>query len=555
MSLEVAGKEATTQVMDHHGLVAATCRDLKIAERINKRIGSSDPRRVVQPGVAAVAMVINGLGFTNRRLYLTPQFFQSKAIEFLFEEKITAESLDDHALGKALDEISAYGASRLYGELAFELGIEEGLLGKLAHLDTTSFSLHGQYDTDENVEVVDVTHGYSKDHRPDLKQVMLSLTMTGASNMPVWMEPQDGNSSDKTSFHETISRVREFQENLKQNHEFRWIADSALYTAEKLLSNNNYKWISRVPENIKECRTLLEADAKAYDWQQDENGYQWTEISSKYGGIDQRWLLVYSKQAYERESKTFVKKLQKQKAALEKDCWHLSNQVFNCESDAQLAVKKLQKKYSYHIVSTEVLPIERYDSRGRPSAGTAKKVTGYQVKSTIKEHQSAIEKQLLRKGRFMLATNDLDQEGLPAQLILQQYKQQQNVEGGFRFLKDPWFMLDSFYVKKRSRIEALMMVMTLCLLVYNVAQHRLREALKAKNETIPNQINKPVKNPTLKWVFQIMEGIGIVKLYDAASDTFRSIITNLDPLRCKIIRMMGESACKIYGITEKFAGT
>lgn len=52
-------------------------------------------------------MIINGLGFTNRRLYLTPQFFQSKAIEFLFEEKVCADDFNDHALGKALDEISA----------------------------------------------------------------------------------------------------------------------------------------------------------------------------------------------------------------------------------------------------------------------------------------------------------------------------------------------------------------------------------------------------------------------------------------------------------------
>lgn len=100
-----------------------------------------------------------------------------------------------------------------------------------------------------------------------------------------------------------------------------------------------------------------------------------------------------------------------------------------------------------------------------------------------------------------------------------------------------------------------MMIMTLCLLVYNVGQYRLREVLKEKDETIPNQINRAIKNPTLKWVFQIMEGIGIVKLYDAANKSFRSIITNLDPLRCKIIRLMGKSACEIYGITENFAGT
>ncbi len=136
-------KEYRTEVMDHYGLVSAVCRDLGISEKINQRIGSNDPRRVVQPGVTCVAMIINGLGFTNRRLYLTPQFFESKAIDSLFEESIGAADLNEHALGKALDEISAYGSSKLYGELAFDIAMEQGLLGQSNHLDTTSFNLHG----------------------------------------------------------------------------------------------------------------------------------------------------------------------------------------------------------------------------------------------------------------------------------------------------------------------------------------------------------------------------------------------------------------------------
>lgn len=61
-------------------------------------------------------MIINGLGFTNRRLYLTPQFFQSKAVEFLFEENVQSKDFNDHTLRKALDEIAEYGSSKLYGD-------------------------------------------------------------------------------------------------------------------------------------------------------------------------------------------------------------------------------------------------------------------------------------------------------------------------------------------------------------------------------------------------------------------------------------------------------
>ena len=122
------------------------------------------------------------------------------------------------------------------------------------------------------------------------------------------------------------------------------------------------------------------------------------------------------------------------------------------------------------------------------------------------------------------------------------------MEGGFRFLKDPWFMIDSFYVKKPSRIAALMMIMTLSLLVYNFAQHKLRQALKEEKTTIPNQLGKAIQTPTLKWVFQIMEGVGIVQIYDNYQTLISAMVTNLDDLRIKIIRLLGTRTCEMYGI-------
>ena len=84
MSLIQGGSDIKTMVMDHHGLVAAVCRDLGIIDKINARVGSKDPRRVIQPGLAVAAMIINGLGFTNRRLYLSPQFFERYAMNHEF---------------------------------------------------------------------------------------------------------------------------------------------------------------------------------------------------------------------------------------------------------------------------------------------------------------------------------------------------------------------------------------------------------------------------------------------------------------------------------------
>src|SRR3990167_7055113 len=137
--MEIAQDNIRTLSMDHHGIVAAMCKDLKIAEKINSRISTEDKRRVVSPGKAVVAMILNGLGFTNRRLYLTHQFFESKPVERLLDEPILSSDLTDHTLGHALDEIATYGSSQLFGEVAFETAIENKLLSNINHLDTTSF--------------------------------------------------------------------------------------------------------------------------------------------------------------------------------------------------------------------------------------------------------------------------------------------------------------------------------------------------------------------------------------------------------------------------------
>jgi transposase len=536
--------EYTTEVMDHHGLVAAVCPDLKIAEKINQRIGSKDPRRVVQPGVACVAMILNGLGFTNRRLYLTPQFFESKSMSALFEEEINASDLNEHSLGKAANEIAKYGASRLYAEIVFEIALEQGLLGIKNHLDTTSFTLHGSYNSDEPSHCVEVTHGFSKDHRPDLKQVMMSLVMNGPANIPLWMEPQNGNSSDKTSFHQTIERVNAFKNQLKACDDFIWIADSALYSAEKLLACPHVMWLSRVPETIKACSQLISIKSEDIIWTQGENGYQWAEFCSLYGGIKQRWLLVYSEQAFKREQKTLEKNIAKEKKEALKKCQQLKAKVFGCVHDAEKEIQRIQKKIKYHLIHYAIEPIEKYDSRGRPNPLTPKVIVGYQIIDELMENKAAITEALRKKGRFVLGTNQLDETQLPSMAILKEYKSQQNVEGGFRFLKDPWFMLDSFFVKTREKIEALMMCMALCLLVYNFAQYRVRKTLSESDETVPNQLGKPIKNPTVKWLFQCMEGIAIIK------NDMMACITNLSNLRQQIVRLFGETACKVYGLTE-----
>jgi len=114
-----------------------------------------------------------------------------------------------------------------------------------------------------------------------------------------------------------------------------------------------------------------------------------------------------------------------------------------------------------------------YDRAGRPRLDEAPSRISYSVQATLAPNPEVIEVEMTRAGRFILATNVLDAHQLSADDALTEYKDQQSNERGFRFLKDPLFFTSSVFVKSPKRVEALVMVMGLCLLVYSLAQRQL----------------------------------------------------------------------------------
>nr|WP_144031360.1 IS1634 family transposase [Trichormus azollae] len=122
----------------------------------------------------------------------------------------------------------------------------------------------------------------------------------------------------------------------------------------------------------------------------------------------------------------------------------------------------------------------------------------YKVRGKLIESQELITQHHNSCGRFILATNILETRELETIEILRIYREQQSTERGFRFIKDPLFFTDSLFVKNPERVETMMMLMALCLLVYNLGQKQLRISLKMQKATVKNQLNKPTESPTVR---------------------------------------------------------
>ena len=102
-------------------------------------------------------------------------------------------------------------------------------------------------------------------------------------------------------------------------------------------------------------------------------------------------------------------------------------------------------------------------------------------KASFEGYEGAIRREILRKGRFIVATNELDSDELSDEEALRAYKEQQYAERGFRFLKDPFFFADSMFLKNESRIVAMVMIMGLALMIHSLAERKLREAPEKKD--------------------------------------------------------------------------
>lgn len=567
---QIAGSET----LDHLGLVAATIDKLGLVPMIDELLPVSKEKGAkTTMGQRVSAMIMNGLGFIDDRLYMFPKFLSNKPVEKLIGEGVSSDDFNDDALGRCLDSIYAYGTTKMFSELALPIGLRHNVISRKSHVDTTTLTVYGDYDEEDDeidnnaapllaglqpnldtvlsqyVDLAVPKHGHAKNHRHDLKQMTLLLATSGAAGFPIWMEAHSGNASDKKTLELAAERMQRFCNALALAPSFLHVGDSAMYLS-CIERGDDILWLSRVPEAIKIAKALITRTDIV--WQSIANGYQIYELPQTYKNVEQRWLLVFSEHAYKNEVETLGKNITKEQESLTNAVWHLSNQPFGCEKDALKAVTKLQKGIKYHTLSATIRSSKKYAGRGKPKKDAPYELE-YYVSATVITDEAAIAQAKLTKGRFILATNQLDTHELPTEAILATYKEQSATESGFKFIKDDAFELDSVFLKKPERINALMMVMTLCLMVYSFAEHFLRQALESKDETLPLQTGRLSKKPSMKWIYRMFQGVHVLKL--RLGNSIDRIVLNLDDTLRRIICYFGDVACKIYDLQPEMLST
>lgn len=533
----------------HFGIIAGMVFKLKIVEIIDKMLPKKAFNARVSHGQVVLAMIISNLGFCKRRLYNVCEFLRDKPLDTLIGPGVKAEYFNDDVLAATLDQISKYGVTSFYGNIAFLIAKEFSINIKDIFIDSTSLTLFGNY---KNSSLAD--YGHSKDHRPDLKQIILNLVTTRVEGFPIFLEPLKGNTSDKTSFHETIDRVIKFQKSMGMN-DIEFIGgDSALYNKKYLLNPEIYKieeknngtfyWFTRIPETITSAKNLVEMDGEHFKWEKITDDYYISCHKSSYGGVQQRWIVVFSLETHVQQLETLNKKIDNHFQQIYKKVLKLEKMLFENKKDIETEMDVLKKKYKLYSFRHRI--IKNYKiSKNKTSK---KNVAEYKVKIIYLQNTKEIRKKENSCGRFIIGTNCLNKEIASDKVIFSKYKNNQiKTERGFRFLKDKAFSVSDIFIKKDNRIEALTAIMGLTLMVYNYTEFHIRKRLKETGKSFPNQLKKPIKNPTLRWIFQSMEAV-VAASFKVANKIF-SEIHYLEDHHKTIINILGESAKKIYMVT------
>lgn len=299
--------------------MASVIKDLGLIDLINARL-VPDAQAVMTPGEAVAGMILTGLGFANRPMSLTPQFFATKPLDLLFRDGLRADMFNRFQRGRTLDEAYASGCDLLCQALALAVCAQAGIDRRCNHLDPTSFALRGDDVPDSDEPAIRITQGYSKDHRPDLKQAVLELMVSQDGGGPLVSTSWDGHTSDTQIFQ---ARAPAFMRALKTSPSPQdLMADAKLDTEDNAANLHGLGFITRMANPIGLGSPVIEPALTWDTWHAFDETTRYQGVERCHDDRAQRWLVVYAQAALERAEATVTNAKQRDDAALDKPLLH-----------------------------------------------------------------------------------------------------------------------------------------------------------------------------------------------------------------------------------------
>ncbi len=561
----------TSKRLDHIPVIANAITRLGIREVVDDLV-RVDPRSNVTTGECVEALITSIL-LGRHALYQVDELLEpfDLQVAFGFRDRAEAVHFNDTRLAKALDDLFDVGgvakvnaAATLAAVRAYDLDTKQ------VHLDTTSVSVYGEYeastapsDAEDLQAVPHVTYGYSKARRPDLKQIVFSLGVTGDGAVPIFGRVSSGNRSDAEELRFTLKQIYEA---MPSPEETLFVGDSKLFCGETLAMLEGYdlSYVTLLPRSFslwQEAYARFRADrrpAPALKTKGDtpeellhwrgrsyDSFYEFTWDSSHYS-VPVRLLVVESDALKARKEPALKRRQEKERLVFERLKKKEASRVYACEKDAQQAAARIRKKTcSFHKVWVEIVADKQRVKRsaaGRPRKGEEHEYEAvWRIKLKVEADVEAFARVFAEESCFVLVTNLSAGEAQTAEeheaadrRVLRAYNDQNHVERCFRWAKDP-LRVAPIFLKTPKRIAALGLVYVLALMVYTLIQRDARARLKRAKTTMPG--NKGwTASPTTEVIFRLFNSINVLRTGEPGS---LPLVLNMNTEQIRVLKLLG----------------
>jgi len=477
----------------------------------------------------------------HHALYKVGRRLEERGMVTLLQPELTRAALNDYRLGHILDALFAANLNTVFGVVALKALEVYAIPTPWLQQDTTTIALYGAYaDEPQTLGAPRPAYGHSKDGRDDLKQVLLSLGVSGDGGIPLRLGLRDGNRSDSVetpvAIEECLALGLEGVRGI--------VANSKAYSRRTLgvCIEHKIDLVTLVPRT---CTVRQELEV----WGQQQPGFpllvekpgrtkaeeprRWhgqsvrrqVEVEYSDGCIAQeelRFVVVHSSQLAQQQTQTYAAAQEKEAAALADHGRHVHARWFACLPDAEAAIVEYEgqgpghrgrrpRPWRYHAVHYRIVADTRHTRRprrGRPAKTAPPPLeSGYRLVVEVEALANAAED----NGWTVLATTVSAEDGTDGEILQAYQDQNTTVEPGFRWIKHP-AAIAPVWLEKPERIAALAMLTVLGLLVYSVIQRQVRLYLLTHDEQLPG--NKGLTAiPTAAVVLALFAQVALVQLW------------------------------------------
>jgi transposase len=498
-------------------------KNMGIHNLIEKYVPTDD-RRCTLSYAKALGVLLRSIIVEREPIYRQQETVQSFAPIMYGLSSAEATMVGDDRIGRALDRLFDADRAAMLTEAIVTIGKKYAIRFDHLHNDSTSIRFCGQYRqaTGRRIRAKRapwITYGYSKDHRPDLKQLLFCLTTSDDGGIPVQFRCYDGNTNDSLTHIETWETLR----SVTGKTDFLYVADSKLCTRDDMdhIDRHHGRFVTVIPRSRTE-------DAEFRKWIQ-TNQPQWEKVwdrpnPRRKGGPRDRWY-VFVAPLPSREAwpviwvySTLLALHQEQSrrnrlAAATDELTDLKERLKNPRnrirkaSEVDERIETITKKYHVeHYINVHRLHHETHTfkqmRRGRPGTNTSyRKATRRRWKIEWKIDTQRIEYDRKSGGMYPLLTND---RSLTPADVLEAHKGQPVIEKRFEQIKTVHEIAPVF-LKNEGRIEALFTLYFLGMFVQALIERQLRLAMLREHiEELPIYPEERLcKHPTTEQIFRL----------------------------------------------------